>query len=292
MSKLIFENSAPHRLEALGRQQQQQQHQHPGSSRGAQGTDRGARSRPATIQAASAAATTTDEEAVPPTFPYVPLSASSQPTSHIASRLQLPAAAACQGNVEDILKDLMQPHMPLPVAQTMIATRTAADKAVILINPTGRINLARASSSSRGRQQRLSSKLLPRAQRVQLSALPKSGIDYAAMLSLHDLWARYAGGVLSGAQTAEAFERFLNTLDWHGALVRVVACRNPIYLHRAGVVAKATHSTFELVSDDGRSSTVPLKGSSFECSVDCGRTVHVVLSGDNLKALKCVEKVE
>lgn len=210
--------------------------------------------------------------------------------SHVTSRLQVPAQTACKGNIEDVLDMLMQPHMPLTVAHSMVAGRLPADKAVTLVNPTGRVNLAKPSSSSKGQRQLLASKLLPRAQRVQLAAFPKSGIDYGAMLALHDLWCKYAGGVLANAAT-ESFERVLSTLDWHGALVRVVASKNPIYVHRVGVVAKATHSTFVVVSDDGRSSIVPLKGSRFECSVDCGRIVHVVLSGDNLKALKCAEEV-
>jgi RNase P/RNase MRP subunit p29 len=126
---------------------------------------------------------------------------------------------------------------------------------------------------------------------MQVAALPKSGIDYGAMLALHDLWCKYAGGVLNSA-APEHFERLLNTIDWQGALVRVVASKNPIYVHRVGVVAKATHTTFVLVSDDGRSSVVPLKGSRFECSIDCGRMVHVALSGDSSKTLKCGEKVD
>jgi RNase P/RNase MRP subunit p29 len=174
----------------------------------------------------------------------------------------------------------------------MIASRVPADKAVTLINPTGRVNLAKPSASSRGQRQLLAGKLLPRAQRAQLAALPKSGIDYSAMLALHDLWCQYASSVLASA-APETSERLLNSLDWHGALVRVVGSRNPIYVHRVGVVAKATHSTFVLVSDDGRSSTVPLKGSSFECTLECGgRVMHVLLSGDTLKTLKCAEKVD
>jgi RNase P/RNase MRP subunit p29 len=176
--------------------------------------------------------------------------------------------------------------MPLPVAQSMIASRTAADKAVVLVNPTGRINLAKPSGSSKGQRQLLADKLLPRAQRVQLCALPKTGIDYRALLSLHELWCKYVGGVLSKA-TADSFGRLLHTLDWHGALVRVVACRNSIFKHRAGIVAKATQNAFVIVSDDGRSSIVPLKGSSFDCGVECGRVVHLRLSGDNLKSLQC-----
>lgn len=224
----------------------------------------------------------------PSQFPFAPLPAG---TPCVASRLQLAAPAACKGNVEDVLEGLMRPHMPLPVAQSMIASRVPADKAVTLINPTGRVNLAKPSASSRGQRQLLAGKLLPRAQRAQLAALPKSGIDYSAMLALHDLWCQYASSVLASA-APEASERLLNSLDWHGALVRVVASRNPIYVHRVGVVAKATHSTFVLVSDDGRSSTVPLKGSSFECTLECGRVMHVLLSGDTLKTLKCAEKVD
>jgi RNase P/RNase MRP subunit p29 len=183
----------------------------------------------------------------------------------------------------------MQPHMPFHVAQSKIAARLATDKAVVLVNPTGRINLAKPSSSTKGQRQLLATKLLPRAKRMQLAALPKSGIDYEAMLALHDLWCKYASGVLTSA-SPENVERLLNVIDWHGALIRVVASKNPIYLHRVGVVAKATHSTFVLVSDDGHSSIVPLKGSSFDCSIDCGRIVHVTLSGDSSNALNCAEK--
>lgn len=226
----------------------------------------------------------------PPQFPYIALSHAGTP--HIASRLQLAAPTACKGNLEDVLEGLMRPHMPVPVAQSTIASRVAADKAVTLINPTGRVNLAKPSASRRGQRQLLACKLLPRAQRAQLGALPKSGIDYSAMLALHDLWCRYTGGVLASA-APEAVQRLLNSLDWHGALVRVVGSSNPMYVHRVGVVAKATHSTFVLVSDDGRSSTVPLRGSNFECTMECGgRIMHVALSGDTLKTLKCAEKVD
>jgi RNase P/RNase MRP subunit p29 len=176
--------------------------------------------------------------------------------------------------------------MSRSTAQQMIAVRTASDKAVTLVNPTGRVNLARPSASSRVQRQQLAGKLLPRAQRTQLAALPKSGIDYGAMMALHDLWSKYVSGVLANVGP-ESLERLLQTLDWHGALVRVVASKNPIYVHRAGIVAKATQDTFVLVSDYGRSSIIPLKGSSFECSFECGHMLHVMLSGDSLKALKC-----
>lgn len=239
----------------------------------------------------SAAAAATAAAEGPPQFPYVALTPAGTP--HIASRLQLAAPTACKGNLEDVLEGLMRPHMPLPVAQSMIASRVAADKAVTLINPTGRVNLAKPSASSRGQRQLLACKLLPRAQRAQLAALPKSGIEYSAMLALHDLWCRYTSGMLASAAAPEAAERLLDSLDWHGALVRVVGSSNPMYVHRVGVVAKATHSTFVLVSDEGRSSTVPLKGSSFECTLECGgRVMHVVLSGGTLKTLKCAEKVD
>jgi RNase P/RNase MRP subunit p29 len=180
----------------------------------------------------------------------------------------------------------MVPQMSRSVAQQMIAVRTASDKAVTLVNPTGRVNLARPSASSRGQRQQLSGKLLPRAQRAQLAALPKSGIDYGAMMALHDLWCKYVSGVLTNA-SPDSMDRLLQAIDWHGALVRVVASKNPIYVHRVGIVAKATQNTFVVVSDDGRSSIVPLKGSSFECSFECGQMLHVLLSGDSLKVLKC-----
>lgn len=226
-----------------------------------------------------------------PEFPYQPLASTLSANSQgIAARLQLPGPTRCKGNLEDALEALMVPHMPLPIAQSMIASRTAADKAVVLVNPTGRVNLARPSASSKGQRQLLAGKLLPRAKRAQLSALPHSGIDYGPMLALHDLWCKYVSGVLSNA-TADNFERVLRTVDWHGALLRVVGSSNPIYLHRVGVAAKVTLNTFVLVSDDGRRSVIPLKGSTFECSVDCsGRLVHLVLSGDTSKSLKCVEK--
>jgi hypothetical protein len=44
-----------------------------------------------------------------------------------------------------------------------------------------------------------------------------------------------------------------------------------------------------LVSDDGRASVVPLKGSCFEACIQCGSAVHTArITGDSARALKCV----
>lgn len=282
-------NTRKRRLEVLAAQQSSRRPPAQGHTQGLRTAGVPAAKPSAPSNIGQPAAASVDEQGGPPQFPYLPLESSSVSTAHVAAKLRLPAVAAFKGNLEDALEALMLPHMPLPVAQSMIASRTAADKAVVLVHPTGRINLARPSSSSKGQRQLLSAKLLPRAKRAQLCALPGAGIDYTAMLSLHDLWCKYASGVLANAAPG-TLDRFLQSLDWHGALLRVVSSKNPIYVHRAGIVAKATSNTFVLVSDDGRSSIIPLKGSSFECSIDCGRVVDVILEGDNLKSLKCAEK--
>lgn len=192
--------------------------------------------------------------------------------------------------IEDALEALMVPHMPPHTARSMITSRITAEKAMILSNPSsGKVNLARPSAAARGRRQRLADKLMPRSQRVQLTALSASGINYAAMLALHDLWCKYAAGVLAG-RSGDSLAAVLQSLDWHGALVRVTSSTNPIYTHRAGIIAKATTSTFVLVFEDGRSSIVPLKGSCFECSIHVGEAVHTVsITGDSARTLKCTQ---
>jgi RNase P/RNase MRP subunit p29 len=217
--------------------------------------------------------------------------------SHVASRLQLPPAATqppAAGNnissssrLDDALERLMAPHMPPPTARAMIAGRLAPDKAVILSNPAGRVNLARPSAAARGRRRQLADRLLPRAQRSALAHLPASGVDYSALLALHDLWAKYAGELLAHRRGA-ALAGVLQALDWHGALLRVVASSNPAHTHRAGIVAKATARTFVLVSEDGRSSTIPLKGSCFACAIPCGQQalLNVSITGDSAHTLK------
>eukprot|EP00878_Enallax_costatus_P012218 GHUV01012761.1.p1 GENE.GHUV01012761.1~~GHUV01012761.1.p1 ORF type:complete len:330 (+),score=97.52 GHUV01012761.1:104-991(+) len=216
-------------------------------------------------------------------FPYNPLI--STQTAHAAGKLLIPASSSCTGNVEDCLEQLMTPNMPQHIARNMIATRTV-DKSVVLDNPTAKLNITKPSNASRGRRQQLASKLLPLAKRRELSQLPASGLDFGALTALHDLWGKYVCDLLVGKPD---IERLLQTADWHGAILTVADSKHKIYIGRSGIVAKATANTFVLVSTDGRSSIVPLKGSVFECIVP-GVNLPVSLTGSSQTKLQCIIK--
>eukprot|EP00879_Flechtneria_rotunda_P030833 GHRR01033525.1.p1 GENE.GHRR01033525.1~~GHRR01033525.1.p1 ORF type:complete len:188 (+),score=53.15 GHRR01033525.1:490-1053(+) len=176
----------------------------------------------------------------------------------------------------------MFPNMPAATARNMIATRTA-DKSVILDNPTAKLNITKPSKANRAHKQQLASKLLPCAERRKLSALPTSGLDYAAVLALHELWIKYITDLLAGKQN---MDRLVHTADWHGALLRVTAHKHALYEGRCGIVVKATANTFVLVDPDGRKNTVPIKGGIFE-NVLHGLNVTVRLTGMSLAKLQC-----
>eukprot|EP00775_Hariotina_reticulata_P007954 gene7954-8152_t len=203
--------------------------------------------------------------------------------SALASRLQLPPGRSCQGNVNDMLEQLMVPNMPPPAARTMISTRTT-DKSVLLDNPTSKLNITRPNRGSKSRRQSLAASLLPREKRLQLSQLPASGLDYAALLQLHELWIKYVTGVLSGKPDLP--EQLLSGLDWHGAVLRVTACKDPRLNGCAGIVAKARANSMLLVGPDGRTHTVPYKGTTFDCSLPPSNQT-LVMSGVSLSSLQC-----
>ncbi|WIA29209.1 hypothetical protein OEZ86_011720 [Tetradesmus obliquus] len=163
----------------------------------------------------------------------------------------------------------------------MISNRTV-DKSVVLDNPTAKLNITRPSKGRR--QQQLTAQLLPRAQRTALCQLPPTGVDYAALLPLHELWSKYAAEQLAGKAEPE---RLLQGLDWHGAVLRVTSCKNPICAGRAGIVAKATANTFVLVTPEGRSSVVPLKGAVFECLVPGLEQAVQLSSSGGMATLQC-----
>jgi RNase P/RNase MRP subunit p29 len=163
----------------------------------------------------------------------------------------------------------------------MISSRTI-DKSVVLDNPTAKLNITRPGKGRR--QQQLTAQLLPRKQRAALCQLPPTGLDYAALLPLHELWGKYAAEQL--LHKAEP-ERLLQGLDWHGAVLRVTSCKNPIYAGRAGIVAKATTNTLVIVAPDGCSSVVPLKGAVFECAVPGLEQPVQLSSSGSIAALQC-----
>jgi RNase P/RNase MRP subunit p29 len=183
--------------------------------------------------------------------------------------------------VDDLLEQLMTPNMPPATARSMISNRTV-DKSVVLENPTAKLNITRPSKGRR--QQQLTAQLLPRAQRIALCQLPPTGVDYAALLPLHELWSKYAAEQLAGKAEPE---RLLQGLDWHGAVLRVTSCKNPIYVGRAGIVAKATANTFVMVAPDGRSSVVPLKGAVLECMVPGLEHAVQLSSSGGMAKLQC-----
>lgn len=214
-------------------------------------------------------------------FPYNPLS-SILPNVLAVGKLQLPARGGCPGTMEDVLEQLMTPNMPPHIARNMIATRTV-DKSVVLDNPTAKLNITKPSKAGKGSRQQLASKLLPRAQRRELSELPTAGMDFAALTALHDLWGKYMSDLLAGKPDVE---RLLQTADWHGAILTVSSSKNAIYTGRSGIVAKATANTFVLVGSDGCSSLIPLKGSVFVCVVP-GVNLAVEVTGSSQSKLQC-----
>lgn len=213
-------------------------------------------------------------------FPYNSLSA-----TYCGSKLLIPPSTKLTGTVEDLLEQLMTPNMPQNIARNMIATRTI-DKSVVLDNPSAKLNITKPSKACRGRWQQLAGKLLPRTKRRELSQLPTSGLSFGALTALHDLWGKYVTNLLVGKPDTQ---RLLQTADWHGAILTVIDSKNKIYAGRSGIVAKATTNTFVLVSTDGRSSVVPLKGSVFECVVP-GINLPVVMSGSSQLKLQCTFK--
>ncbi|KAF8072966.1 POP4 [Scenedesmus sp. PABB004] len=216
-------------------------------------------------------------------FPYAPLHAVLPDAGGAAAvaALGLPPPGACRGDVADVLGALMAPHMPPHVAASTIAARTI-DKSVVLDNPATRLALTRPSGAARARRPRLAGGLLPRGRRGELARLP-AALDHAALLPLHEAWGRYVGGVAAG-KGDDALARLLPGLDWHGAVARVTRAANPIYVGRAGIVARATANALVLVGPEGRPSTVPLKGAAFEVQLP-GRGWTLELAGPSLAKL-------
>ncbi|KAF6266573.1 hypothetical protein COO60DRAFT_1265524 [Scenedesmus sp. NREL 46B-D3] len=213
-------------------------------------------------------------------FPYNPLP-EALAASQTAAKLQLRGAPGSDGSVEDLLEQLMTPNMAPYKARNVISSKTY-DKMVMLDNRSAKLNITRPSKGRR--QQQLRAQLLPRTQRTALCQLPPTGLDYAALLPLHELWGKYAADQFAGKAEPEPL---LQGLDWHGAVLRVTSCKNPIYAGRAGIVAKATANTFVLVAPDGRSSVVPLKGAVFECMVPGLAQAVQLSSTGGMATLQC-----
>lgn len=77
--------------------------------------------------------------------------------------------------------------------------------------------------------------------------LPRS---YESLQPLHQLWAAYISRLVEG-QPSDLAARLLGA-DYHGCLMSVERSPNPAWAGVAGIVAKATASTFQLVSQGNR----------------------------------------
>jgi RNase P/RNase MRP subunit p29 len=114
--------------------------------------------------------------------------------------------------------------------------------------------------------------------RGRLAATALDGAPtFAALQPLHELWQRYVWGLLSGggggggggsagsggAQSAAEAEALLAGADLHGVLLTVAAHRAALHAGCAGIVAKDTMRTFQIVAADDRLHVVPKQGGTF-----------------------------
>lgn len=152
--------------------------------------------------------------------------------------------------------------------RAVLASR-AQDKSLLLDNPVAQLSAA-GEAHRRRPQLQAASKLLPRAARAKLTELPAGGIQHAALLPLHQAWARYCRALLApAAADAGRCAALLLQADLHGAEVTVVASSShPSQVGVTGLVAKATAHTLQLVTPGDRLVRVPKAGSELELAAE------------------------
>lgn len=99
----------------------------------------------------------------------------------------------------------------------------------------------------------------------QLASFVASGDpSYSAYLPLNALWNDYMRTVLAGAGgAAQAAAQAVLSADWHGALVRVVASRNPTFVGLEGLLLWESRNQLLLVTKSDRFKRVPKHGTVF-----------------------------
>eukprot|EP00050_Salpingoeca_kvevrii_P018450 m.74442 g.74442 ORF g.74442 m.74442 type:complete len:248 (+) comp8053_c0_seq2:2521-3264(+) len=141
-------------------------------------------------------------------------------------------------------------------------------RVVMLDNPAGKLK-SRHRTPRRGPSRAAAKQPIP--------GLPDAPPKYETFLGLHALWSEYMAEALRPAleNTKDPNHTSIQTkllkADYHGAFLTVIRSKQPSFVGRSGIVVHETSQTFQVITPDNVTLTLPKPNSVFSFSV-CGLT--------------------
>lgn len=89
---------------------------------------------------------------------------------------------------------------------------------------------------------------------------------------LRQLWRQYAAGIM---EDCKSIEERLWDMDYHGAEMKVVRCKDPRHVGVHGVVLKSSRVAFHILSKRNKLHVISKAGSTFELELDGVRVVQL-----------------
>ncbi|KAI8342802.1 ribonuclease P protein subunit p29 [Chlamydoabsidia padenii] len=93
--------------------------------------------------------------------------------------------------------------------------------------------------------------------------LDPAAIIYTNFIPLHDLWNGYMNDLKDGGEGLEQFAQKLLKADFHGSILTVTKCKNPVYIGCTGIVIQETMNVFALVTKANKVKKIPKAGTIF-----------------------------
>ena len=138
-------------------------------------------------------------------------------------------------------------------------------KVVMLDNPTPKKKIRTVSKVQ-------ISDIRPKHEDMNVDKLP----SFSDCTVLHCMWKEYARKIFRNSSRKKVAEQ-LYRADLHGAIIRIVRSKDPSMVSLAGVVVRETTNTFDIVTPDSESVTVPKKGNEFYIQFE---SLYAILHGD------------
>ncbi|GAB2235734.1 hypothetical protein Drorol1_Dr00026174 [Drosera rotundifolia] len=110
--------------------------------------------------------------------------------------------------------------------------------------------------------------------------LPEEHRKFDTFVPIHEMWKNYVKQHLKySSKDHRSVTMSLIGADLHGAVVRVVECKDTTLLGVVGIMIQETAETFGIITQDNKFKVVPKMGSVFILQADCWK---VTLLGDKL----------
>ncbi|XP_046460161.1 ribonuclease P protein subunit p29-like [Daphnia pulex] len=108
--------------------------------------------------------------------------------------------------------------------------------------------------------------------KLGLHKLPKTGIKYASLAPLHQLWVEYMENNLNleisatGANKDGLYQKIAKA-DYHGCLLMVTRSKCPSYIGAKGIVVQETKNTFQIICEEDKLKIIPKRDSVFTFNI-------------------------